>query len=288
MSRRMQAMRRLASMFGVDDSDAAAVARFFDLIVPGLPKQTRQQLLAAVLSMDPDSEEWRAASAAAVSHYELPPVSATHAGAGASGQCTVHIKADPGESTEARISEILSSLRSLSPDVELKLSRRLSDRLLLTLHGSPDGLRKIQALSASDLSIELRARVLGVSWDSPMTPEARDVQRPTRSSGDVGHGTRVFCGNMSPSTTEADLLALFSKYGDVTSIQLVMDLETGMSRGFAFIEMASSDSAQLAIQGLNGARIDDRVLRVAAAPARDTRGGGGYSGGYSGGGTTRW
>ena len=93
----------------------------------------------------------------------------------------------------------------------------------------------------------------------------------------------LYVGNMSFSTTEDQLRELFSQYGTVTKIQLIMDRETGRPRGFAFVEM--SDGADQAIQALNGMQLDGRNLTVNEAKPREDRGGGGGGrGGYGGGG----
>jgi cold-inducible RNA-binding protein len=96
----------------------------------------------------------------------------------------------------------------------------------------------------------------------------------------------LYVGNMSFSTTEDQLREVFSQYGSVTKVQLIMDRETGRPRGFAFVEM--SDGADQAIQALNGTQLDGRTLTVNEAKPREDRGGGGGGGGggrgYGGGG----
>jgi cold-inducible RNA-binding protein len=95
----------------------------------------------------------------------------------------------------------------------------------------------------------------------------------------------LYVGNMSFSTTEDQLREVFSQYGTVTKVQLIMDRETGRPRGFAFVEM--SDGADQAIAALNGAQLDGRTLTVNEAKPREDRGGGGGGGGrggYGGGG----
>src|SRR5580692_6581902 len=88
---------------------------------------------------------------------------------------------------------------------------------------------------------------------------------------------------MAFSTTEATLREVFSEYGTVTKVQLIMDRETGRPRGFAFVEM--SDGGPQAIEALNGTQLDGRNLTVNEAKPREDRGGGGGGrGGYGGGG----
>jgi len=80
--------------------------------------------------------------------------------------------------------------------------------------------------------------------------------------------TNVYVGNLSFSTDSAALRALFAPHGEVTSAQVVEDRETGRSRGFGFVEMASADEAQKAIAALNGTNVDGRQLNISLARAR--------------------
>lgn len=104
-------------------------------------------------------------------------------------------------------------------------------------------------------------------------------------------GTRLYVDNLSFSTTDAALEAAFSQDGrQVSSVSVVLDRDTGRSRGFAFVEMANEADAQSAIQALNGAEVDGRTLRVNEAEERKPRsggGGGGFGGGGGGGGGGR-
>jgi RNA recognition motif-containing protein len=97
-------------------------------------------------------------------------------------------------------------------------------------------------------------------------------------------GTRLYIGNLSFNTTEGDLVAAFEQDGrKVSSAQVMMDRDTGRSRGFAFVEMANDNDAQSAIKAMNGADVDGRALRVNEAEERKPRsGGGGGGGGYGG------
>jgi len=93
---------------------------------------------------------------------------------------------------------------------------------------------------------------------------------------------RLYVGNLAFQTTEDVLQKTFSQFGDVAEVKLMLDRETGRSRGFAFVSMATSDGAEKAIAGMNGTMLDGRPLRVNEAEARPERGGGG--GGFRGGG----
>jgi RNA recognition motif-containing protein len=90
---------------------------------------------------------------------------------------------------------------------------------------------------------------------------------------------KLYVGNLSFNTSNQDLIDLFSAAGTVTSANVVEDRETGRSRGFGFVEMASSDDAQAAISELNGKEVDGRALKVNEAKPREDRGGFGGGGG---------
>jgi cold-inducible RNA-binding protein len=86
---------------------------------------------------------------------------------------------------------------------------------------------------------------------------------------------KLYVGNMSYNTTEDDLRGLFTQAGTVTSVALIKDRTTGMSKGFAFVEMDSQASAQKAITMFNDFAINERPLAVSFARPREERGGGG-------------
>ena len=97
-------------------------------------------------------------------------------------------------------------------------------------------------------------------------------------------GKRLYVGNLSYDVTDAALEALFAAHGTVQSAQIVMDRDTGRSKGFAFVEMSTDQEAQAAIQALNGQQSGGRALTVNEAKPREERprGGGGYGGGGGG------
>jgi hypothetical protein len=95
---------------------------------------------------------------------------------------------------------------------------------------------------------------------------------------------RLFVGNLSFQTTEQDLQQVFEEYGPVSEIHLVLDRDTGRSRGFAFVVMADDAAAQRATEGLNNQMLDGRPLRVNEAEERRERSGGGGGGPRGGGG----
>ncbi len=80
--------------------------------------------------------------------------------------------------------------------------------------------------------------------------------------------TNIYVGNLAFSTNNADLEALFAEHGEVTRAQVITDRDTGRSRGFGFVEMASADEANEAMRALNGRNVDGRDLKVNQAKER--------------------
>ena len=95
---------------------------------------------------------------------------------------------------------------------------------------------------------------------------------------------RLYVGNLAFSTTEEAIRSTFAEFGEVTEAKLMIERETGRSRGFAFVQMATAEGAKAAIEQMNGALLDGRPLRVNEAEQRPERGRGGGGGGYGGGG----
>jgi RNA recognition motif-containing protein len=98
--------------------------------------------------------------------------------------------------------------------------------------------------------------------------------------------TKLYVGNLAYTTTEEDLRTLFAQAGEVTSVALIKDRDTGRSKGFAFVEMNTQQEAESAIKMFNGTRVSDRELTVNIARPREERpgGGGGFGGPRGGGG----
>jgi hypothetical protein len=112
-------------------------------------------------------------------------------------------------------------------------------------------------------------------------------------------GNKLYVGNLAYSVRDESLQQSFSQFGTVTSAKVMMDRETGRSKGFGFVEMGSDAEAQSAINGMNGQPLEGRAIVVNEARPREDRpggfggggggsrsggGGGGYGGGGSGGG----
>jgi len=95
---------------------------------------------------------------------------------------------------------------------------------------------------------------------------------------------KLYVGNLSYDTNEDELRQAFSAFGEVTSVSIPSDRQSGRSKGFAFVEMATKAAAEAAIAGLNGKSLKERTITVAEArPRTDSRPGGGYSGSRGGG-----
>lgn len=102
---------------------------------------------------------------------------------------------------------------------------------------------------------------------------------------------KLYVGNLSFSTTEAQLRELFAAHGEVASAAIVMDRDTGRPRGFGFVEFNNDDHARAAMAALSGKNVDGRDLTVNEAKPREGGGGGGRGGnrgGSRGGGRGGW
>jgi len=99
-------------------------------------------------------------------------------------------------------------------------------------------------------------------------------------------GKKLYVGNLTYGMNDSDLEQLFGQHGTVVSAQVIMDRDTGRSKGFGFVEMKTDQEAQAAIQALNNKEHEGRALTVNEARPREERGGGGR-GGYGGGGGGR-
>ena len=93
-------------------------------------------------------------------------------------------------------------------------------------------------------------------------------------------GTKLYVGNLSYQTTDQELETLFAQAGNVADAVVIMDRDSGRSKGFGFVEMADEASAEAAIQRFNGTELGGRTLKVAEAKPRAPRsndGGGGFN-----------
>ena len=98
---------------------------------------------------------------------------------------------------------------------------------------------------------------------------------------------KLYVGNLSYETSEASITTLFSAHGEVASVNLITDRDSGRPKGFGFVEMGSAEDAQKAKAALDGTQLDGRALKVDVAKEmtpRAPRSGGGYGGGGYGGG----
>ena len=95
--------------------------------------------------------------------------------------------------------------------------------------------------------------------------------------------TKLFVGKLSYDSTDDTLRTLFAQYGTVESAQVIKDRDSGMSKGFAFVEMATQEEAQAAINALDGKEFEGRTIVVNVAKPREDRprsGGGDFRGGF--------
>ena len=93
---------------------------------------------------------------------------------------------------------------------------------------------------------------------------------------------KLYVGNLPFSTTDEQLREMFEQHGPTQSVNVIVDRETGRSRGFAFVEFETAEAAQAAREALDGKEIEGRPLRVNEAYERGSRGGGGGYGGRRG------
>jgi len=82
---------------------------------------------------------------------------------------------------------------------------------------------------------------------------------------------KLYVGNLSYSTTESKLRDMFGEFGEIESVKVITDRDTGRPKGFAFVEMASDEAAQKAISELNGKVVDEREIRVDKAKPQTER-----------------
>lgn len=97
-------------------------------------------------------------------------------------------------------------------------------------------------------------------------------------------GKKLYVGNLGYDVKDEDLSQLFAEHGEVESANVIMDRETGRSKGFGFVEMSSDGEAQAAIAALDGKEAGGRAMKVNEAKPREERPGGGSRGGSGGGG----
>ena len=101
----------------------------------------------------------------------------------------------------------------------------------------------------------------------------------------------IYVSNLSFNTSDVELNELFAKFGTVSSAKVIMDRESGRSRGFGFVEMASDEEGKEAMSALNNKEVEGRPMSVSIAKEREARSSGGGNNSYSrnsGGGNRRW
>ena len=102
-------------------------------------------------------------------------------------------------------------------------------------------------------------------------------------------GKKLYVGNLAYGVSDSGLQKMFEAHGSVVSAQVIVDRDTGRSKGFGFVEMGTDQEAQAAITAMNGTEVEGRALTVNEARPKTEggRGGGGGRGGYGGGGGGR-
>src|ERR1700685_284678 len=124
---------------------------------------------------------------------------------------------------------------------------------------------------------QLRSRFSG-RCSHPASPPHR-ARTPTEQCR--GRSVKnIFVGNLSFSTAEDELRQLFEPFGQVDRVSIMTDRDTGRSRGFGFVEMASNEDGEKAITALNGSQVGGRTLNVNEARPKTERAGGGGGGGF--------
>ena len=102
------------------------------------------------------------------------------------------------------------------------------------------------------------------------------------------NSNKLYVGGLPNATTEDQLEDLFAEHGTVESVRVITDRMTGRSKGFGFVEMSSSEEAEVAAEKLNNSELEGRTLVVNEARPREKRSGGGFGGGGGGRGRNRW
>ena len=102
------------------------------------------------------------------------------------------------------------------------------------------------------------------------------------------NSNKLYVGGLPYATTEDELEDLFAEHGTVESVRVITDRMTGRSKGFGFVEMSSSEEAEVAAEKLNNSELEGRTLVVNEARPREKRSGGGFGGGGGGRGRKRW
>ncbi len=121
----------------------------------------------------------------------------------------------------------------------------------------------------------------------PLAAPDPEVERPAAFLKGPTVGNKLYVGNLSYSVRDEHLQQQFAEFGNITSAKVMMDRDSGRSKGFGFVEMGSDEEAQAAIRGLHGQSLDGRALVVNEARPKEARPSGGFGGGGFGGGNRR-
>jgi RNA recognition motif-containing protein len=134
-------------------------------------------------------------------------------------------------------------------------------------------------------SLDFRPASFGQACGN-ILPKVGEAASQKSFEGGLPVAKKLYVGNLSYDMTDNELQTMFEQFGQVQSVQIIMDRDTGRSKGFGFVEMSNPQEAQAAIDGLHGKEVNGRALTVNEARPREERGprGGGFGGGRGGGG----
>lgn len=116
----------------------------------------------------------------------------------------------------------------------------------------------------------------------PLAAPDPEVERPAAFLKGPTVGNKLYVGNLSYSVRDEHLQQQFAEFGNITSAKVMMDRDSGRSKGFGFVEMATADEAQAAIKGLNGMSVDGRSIVVNISRPKEASSGSGYGNGGGG------
>jgi len=112
---------------------------------------------------------------------------------------------------------------------------------------------------------------MGASVNSPKEGSLLEVRNPKEGKGKKLMSMKLYVGNLSFDTSKNELETLFAQTGQVESVSLIEDRETGRLRGFGFVEMSTKEEGAVAIEKLNGQELGGRFLKVSEAKQRENR-----------------
>ncbi len=185
------------------------------------------------------------------------------------------------------------SIRTRGPGAARRVACRVQANALVALVGHPSRqmkgtgclfaiLHDAATVSPSRIRFPLDGEKASVTLAPIQARRFEVVRADSRIENTMGN--RLYVGNLSFNATTDSVREAFTQFGEITDVHVVMDRETGQSRGFGFVTLGTNEAAQKAIREMNGALLDGRALKVNEAEARQDGGGGGGGGRGGGGG----